>query len=74
MAAMAANADNLNDACASSFASPEIANLSLTALESPKQQLGSALPKRERRALCCSVVGFCEPLVSGLGFGVMQSP
>ena len=33
-----------------------------------KQQLGTALPLRERRALCCSMVPFGEGLGSSLGF------
>ena len=46
---------------------PEIANLSPRALELQKQSLGHA-PERERRALCCSIVPFCEGLGSGLSF------
>ncbi|MCG8651994.1 MAG: hypothetical protein MI861_19290 [Pirellulales bacterium] len=50
------------------IASAQIANLDRKVLEPQKHVLGTTLPVRERRALCCSVVGFREPVPSGLGF------
>lgn len=50
------------------FLLPQKSPIRASCPEPLKQQLGTALPLRERRALCCSMVPFGEGLGSSLGF------